>query len=118
MAKYLYEVRLKPGSENFQIFLNNVDPLGAESTDYGSNRSLCVISSSDSAETLEWRCTVGFPSEAQDEVTVEEVTNTTLKAGNKHASYWNVLAIFANSSKDYPNLKSSFAKLARQKAKR
>lgn len=113
MAKYLYEVKLQEGSsnKNYPIFLDNVDQMGAVPTDYGSNRSLCVISTSANARALHQNCTIGFPWGELDEVTVTEITKTTLNdSDNPHSAYWNVLVRFASASKDYPNLKGCFKK--------
>lgn len=77
MNKYIYLVRISLGKCNpkHSYFLKNVGELGAIAIDYGGINNMCLLSSTQSPDTIHLLCT---PKVKKSDVTVEEITKDTL----------------------------------------
>lgn len=107
MSLYLYEVRIKGSASNAnkRRFFNNVEALGAISTDYGGISVLCAISSHRTADDIKGLCTKDFrPQSKASDVTVVEITAATVANPNHaHSAYGNVVSYFYKPGL-YPNI--------------
>lgn len=107
MAKYIYEVQLKYGSNNpsFGVFLDNVIELNAKSPDYDGIKNVCIISHHMDKETVRVLCGDGLGKNKAN-LTVTEITKESLElAQGHHRIYRELIESYFLAYGDYPNIK-------------
>ncbi|MCF2861770.1 hypothetical protein ABMY44_06325 [Pseudoalteromonas sp. Cnat2-41] len=105
MSKYLYVVKIDGGKNHPQhdVFYKNVDNLNAKTSDYGGIKNMCVISHTQTAETLHLMCSDGIDDEST--ISVEEITRTTLNDSNcYHSLYEDLIERYFLPHGSYPNI--------------
>lgn len=105
MKKYLYVVSLSRGRSHPQhsVFYKNVDSLNAKSSDFGGINNTCVLAHHLDAASVLRLCSEGI--RAKKDVSVEEVTRTTLNDNNSHHRiYSDLINNYFLPYDDYPNV--------------
>lgn len=105
--RYLYEVTIDGGKNNpnFWQWYQNVSSLNAKAPDFAGIQNLCILSHSQSADTVHLLCTDGFKKKGGDSVTVTEITRQSLKSANSpHWLYQELVTSYFLPHDSYPNI--------------